>query len=61
MTTRRTHRRTGRDLTGRVAVQIGKLTVACPKCGAAIGWRCIKKIGDQVLPRAQSHAERKVT
>lgn len=51
--------RAGRNLSGRVSVEIGKRKKPCPVCGAAIGWRCTKTVGLQVMPRAKDHKERR--
>jgi hypothetical protein len=50
--------RDGRVLSGRVSVEIGRHKRVCPVCGAGIGWRCTKVLGDQILPRKTDHRER---
>lgn len=37
----------------------GPLSRICPRCGAAIGWRCTKTVGDRILFINVPHAERK--
>jgi hypothetical protein len=52
-------RRDGRVLSGRVAVRVGKLTKPCPKCGAAVGWRCGWFVGPAWTPIKRIHQERR--
>ncbi len=35
-----------------------RLTRACPKCSAAIGWRCVAKVGSQYIQLKSVHPER---
>jgi hypothetical protein len=52
--------RSGRRVAGRPAYEAARdKRVVCPRCEAAIGWSCTKKLGDQVLPRRTVHPERK--
>lgn len=37
----------------------GLLGRECPVCGARPGYRCTKKVGEQVLPRKTVHDERR--
>ena len=36
-----------------------RLANDCPKCEAPRGRPCVKKVGDQFLPRKTTHAERR--
>ena len=51
--------RPARVLSGRVATTVGKLTKPCPRCGAAVGWRCGWYIGSMWTPIKSIHKERR--
>lgn len=37
----------------------GRLASVCPRCEAPRGHRCVKKMGDQVVPMVNTHKERR--
>jgi len=51
--------RSGRALSGRVAVDLGRRERRCPKCDAAPGWRCTKTVAGMAVPRKNDHPERR--
>lgn len=51
--------RSGRALSGRVAVDLGKRERRCPLCEAAPGWRCTKTVAGVAVPRKTDHKERR--